>query len=231
MNPSNIGIVVTSYAPQGEVGESRIQAYRESLETWKKNLVYDGNFFIVLEDDGSPDENFQKFIEISLAYDAVLSKQAHRQGVGASLNRGFQAAFKNTSQALYLVDDWALDARFDITPWVELLERDDSLGMIRFGPPHPWLSGVIEHHDGLWITRLERHHYAYGMRPAIYHKRFFDVYGEFPEKCSAMECERIFNEFFCQSSGPDIALALPHPWRIVENAELGYLNPVTEKDS
>lgn len=226
----SVGIVVTTYMPAGEVGESRLKAYEESLISWSHHLHYDGKLFLCVADDGSDEKLGESSVRLSAnKYSSRLMAQ-HRHGVGASLNKGFSVAFLETNIAMYMVDDWALCEDFDITPWVKLLEDTPDIGVVRLGPPHPGLTGTIEHHYGSWILRCNRHNYVYGMRPALYHKRFFEAYGNFDEDISVMECERLYNERFCKSTGPDIVVAIPHPWYIVENVELGYLNPITERD-
>lgn len=128
------------------------------------------------------------------------------------------------------VDDWRLDADFDLTPWVDILLDDDPrnggpVGMVRLGPPHPWLTGTIQTFPSGWGMRLDRHHYAFGHRPALYHPRMRDAYGPFAEDVSAFECERLYTERWCATPGPDIVLALPSPWHHVESVELAGVEP------
>ena len=99
------------------------------------------------------------------------------------------------------------------------------IGMVRLGPPHPWLTGEIVHTTIGWFIHLDRHHYAFGMRPALYWPNFLEAYGRFEEGVSAMECERLYAEKFCNTEGPDIAYALPYPWEHVGRVEVGDVVP------
>ena len=57
------------------------------------------------------------------------------------------------------------------------------------------------------------------------HKRFIDRYGPFPENCSALDCEYLYNDRFCNNQGPDIVLALPHPWYHIYGVDLSGVVP------
>ena len=85
-----------------------------------------------------------------------------------------------------------------------------------------------------WGLRLDPHHFAFGHRPALYHKRFFDAYGYFEEGVSALECERLYAEHFCRERPdlfaidqpcPDIVYALSYPWVHLGEAEVGDVEP------
>ncbi|MCI0556247.1 MAG: hypothetical protein L0287_35335, partial [Anaerolineae bacterium] len=147
--------------------------------------------------------------------DVFHTRQIHR-GVGASLNAGimYQCIVRQQQLIAYFVDDWILKSPLDLTPWAELvLEQPDNIGMVRLGPPHPELTGQIRMYKQGWAVSLERHHYAFAMRPALYHGRFFQFYGAFDENCSAIAAERDYNERFCTvNTGPGIVLALPEIW-------------------
>ena len=157
---------------------------------------------------------------------AYIYTQQKRHGVGASLNAGIREIREDDSLLLYLVDDWELLQPFDLTPWAKLLIEEDSIGAVRLGPPHPWLTGEIIHHPTCdWYMKLDRHHFAFAHRPALYHKRFFDAYGPFTEDVNAYECEQLYNDHFCKTGGPDIVLALPHPWKHIESVELAGVVP------
>ena len=70
-----------------------------------------------------------------------------------------------------------------------------------------------------WGLRLERYGFAFGHRPALYHRRMIDAYGFFDENCSALECERLYNERFSTTKGPDILLALYTPYEHDDSLE------------
>ena len=222
-----VTIVMTTWMPEGPVGESRRRSARAALDSWRLHLDYAGQLRLHIADDGSPVEDLVYAVGARLdGFWPVSGSRQQRRGVGASLNAGLATAWYASPLAAYFVDDWGLTAPFDLTPWAELLVDDETVGMVRLGPPHPWLTGTVELFAQGWAMRLERHHYAFGHRPALYHKRFFDAYGEFREGVSAFECERLYAEGFCSRPGPDIVYALPYPWLHVGEAEVGDVEPV-----
>jgi len=226
MNPP-IKVVMTTWFPPG-AEQKRIRAAQTAYRSWVNNLSYEGELSLHIADDGS-DENLLGRIEagspLLWTNNTTYSRQ-ERRGVGASLNAGILQAVGEEALVLYLVDDWELLQPLDLTPWAKLLMTEESIGMVRLGLPHPDLTGKIIHHpDCDWYMKLDRHHFVYAHRPSLYHQRFFDAYGLFAEGVNAYECERLYNEKFCNQSGPDIVLALPHPWRHIESVELAGVVP------
>lgn len=214
-----ITIVVTTWFPPGEDGDKRYNIFREALASWHQHLKYDGELHYHIADDGT-------FAWPGLPPPATFSRQ-NRRGVGASLNAGFAQAFAQGELALYAVDDWKLAADLDLTPWARLLRDSSLMGCVRLGPPHPDLTGAVLHlGENGWALLLEKHHYAFGFRPALYHKRFFDYYGWFDEGISSLEAERLYNERFCENfRGPDIVLALFTPFDHIYGVELSAVVP------
>lgn len=199
---NDITIVITTwYTLQIQ---DRIKVLQEAVNSWINHFDYDGELRFHIADDGS-DVNF------IIGPEHTISQQ-YRKGVGASLNAGFKQAFKISKFAMYIVDDWILHRTIDLNPWIILLTENPSIGCVRLGPPHPGITGKCYRWKGDWFFLLDRHDYAFSMRPALYHKRFFDTYGWFTEGNSAVECERIYNEHFCSMEGPEIVYALPSFW-------------------
>lgn len=226
-------IVITTYAPPGEVGVQRRNAALHTWQTWRDHLKYSGELRVHVADDGSELVDYTEtwWKQLNKRYplcsigNLTYSQQA-RWGVGASFNAGLREAHKVSPLTLYAVDDWMLTADLNLDPWTDLLLTNESLGAIRLGPPHPWLTGQVEHHDGgRWALRIDRHHYAFSFRPTLFHQRLFDAYGPLDEDISALESERIYNDRFCTAGGPDIALALLHPWDHIYTTELSGVTP------
>lgn len=221
-----ITIVCTTYFPAGMGGLHRQDIARETIRSWWTYLKYDGELRLHIADDGSPYEQLNAYRYWYHNY-PTYSRQT-RHGVGASLNTGFQKAFETSPLVAYFVDDWALTQKFDLTPWAQALMEREDIGMIRLGPPHPSNKGTVEalttNWQG-WAMILERYGFAFGHRPALYHKRMIDWYGWFQEDCNALECERLYAVNFNTMRGPSIALALPHPWQHTDSVELAYMEP------
>ena len=227
---SPITIVMTTWMPKGLVGESRRSSARAALTSWRLHLDYAGELRLHIADDGSEVEDLIK--AVGARYDGfwpTTTSRQQRRGVGASLNAGLKVSWGNSPLAAYFVDDWGLKEPLDLTPWADLLMKDETVGCVRLGPPHPWLTGTVEMFPSGWGVRLDPHHYAFGHRPALYHKRFFDTYGYFDEGVSALECERLYAEHFVKERGQsDIVYALPYPWVHLGEAEVGDVTPVEE---
>lgn len=230
-----VTVIMTTWAPAGPVGASRIESGSRALRSWLRHLHYDGTIALHVADDGSTHDVDPADVFASIYYTErdetqwsglMHATRQERRGVGASLNAGMRSAFHQSPIVLYAVDDWELVGDIDITPWARLLQRDGSMAVVRLGPPHPDLSGTVEMTPHGWCLRLDRHHFAFGHRPALYHQRLVDHYGWFDEGESAYECERLYNERYCaRQDGPDVVYALPYPWRHIGEAEVGDISP------
>lgn len=221
--------------------EQRAKIAYQTLASWAENLRYTSTIYLHVADDGGdilPDiEKMGRIINKtpnSCMSRKITYSEQKAQGVGASLNAGFKQAFELSPYVLYLVDDWRLDQPFDITPWVYLLQQREDVGIVRLGPPHPHLYGKIEPMTELWqgwALRLERHGLVVGHRPEIFHKRMIDYYGWFDEQVNAQECERLYSvRWAADDQGPDIVLALPHPWFHIDQADLPSTSHIDPKD-
>lgn len=224
-------IVITTFFPEGPIGWDRLRTSVKAVRSWRENLQGD-TFHIHIADDGSPTEILTAYVrEVKYIWqhEIVTVSCQKRHGVGASLNTGFAFAFKESDVALMAVDDWMLLRPYDLSPWLDLLRQDETVGMVRLGPPHPNLKGQVRMYPSGWGMLLERYGFAYGQRPALYHSRFHYYYGRYAEDCSALECERMYNEHICRSSGPSIVLALPDFWQHLESVSMSGIDPVKSR--
>lgn len=232
-----VTIVMTTYFSEDRDGNVRRTAARMTLKSWKKYLKYAGQLDLIIAHDGAGNDegtdNIGKFHkDASAIWDREVTtfSPSGRHGVGRSLNLGFRSAFKLSPIVLYAVDDWALVQDFRIIPWVQLLLEREDVGMVRLGPPHPGTEGRVEAFTDNWQgwgLRLNRKEgFAFGHRPALYHKRMIDYYGWFKEDCSAIECEKDYaNRFNEDELGPDMVLALPHPWQHLDSISMSGIDP------
>lgn len=118
-----------------------------------------------------------------------------------------------------------------MTTWAQTLTAREDIGMIRLGPAHPDLTGTVSWLGYEYGLLLDRHHFAFGHRPALYHRRMVEAYGQFQEAVSAVDCERDYSaRFNAHVAGPGVLLALPYPWRHIGYAEVGEQSP-TELDT
>lgn len=221
-------MLATTYFPPDDRGGDRAVIAQRTINSWRERLRYDGPTHLHVADDGS----LKILVRIALergaqvpAFDTMTTSVQARHGVGASLNEGIEAQKRLGAVMLYAVDDWLLTTEFDVTPWVQLLLDDKSVGAVRLGPAHPGLTGTVAAFPSGWGLRLNRHNFVASQRPTLFHQRFWDAYGRWPEDVNAYECERIFNERFCEGLGPDVVLALPHPWQHQDGPELADIDP------
>lgn len=213
----DLTILTTTYYPDTKQGHKRADIALDCMNSWTRYIKFNGwKAELFIADDGS---------EIN---DIGWHSRQERKGVGASLNAGFKEVFKLSEVALYIVDDWRLNDEIEVDDWVNLLKNNDRIGMVRIGPPHPDLTGKIEMFKEGFAFVLDRHNYAYAMRPALYHPRFFEAYGWFQEGISCWECERLYNERFCSMEGPEIVYAIPMYWEHIDTLPLGQLEPKGE---
>ncbi len=199
---------MTTWFPPGEEGSKRLAIAKEALKSWEDHLFNKvGRIFLHIADDGSAYEMCADLIDYSEVWTPTGSVQ-ERHGVGASLNEGFRRAFEVSDYVLYAVDDWALTYQCDLTPWIQLLEERENIGAVRLGPPHPDLTGIIIHDDNRWFLQLDRHHFAFSLRPTLFQKRMLERYGQFPEDVNSYDVERMYSERFNALEGPpDIVYA------------------------
>lgn len=203
-----ITIVMTTW----HVDRQRVKLAEDTLKSWIKHLHYDGELRLHVADDGST----VPFMPNGWWQGPISFSSQHRKGVGASLNAGFREAYKTSPLVFYGVDDWLLTQDFDLTPWSRMLMEREDIGIVRLGPPHPYLRGMImpltEYWQG-WGLILERYGLTVGHRPELFHKRWTDHYGWFEENVNAQECERLASvEYANRPDGPLIVYALCHPW-------------------
>lgn len=232
MELPSITIVVTTYLSPEDVENKRGRAATQTLQSWCDYLrKYSGGINLHIADDGSEKDGVNlPTAWLRSATTRITYSRQHRKGVGASLNAGFRRAFESSPLVAYFVDDWALIQPFDLTPWAQLLMEREDVGMVRLGPPHPGTAGVVEMFTENWQgwgLRLSKHQgFAFGHRPALYHKRLMDAYGWFEEGVSALECERLYNEKVNNVVATvDIVQALPHPWQHIDTPSLSALEP------
>ena len=227
-----ITIVTTTYFPT-EGGQVRANMASFCIKSWMNYIHYQGALRLHIADDGSGEHTVYP-IDCPLAtrdinplnvHIPVTTSRQERMGAGTAMNVGFQEAFTKSALAMYLQDDVLLKQTIDLTPLAELLLENEDVGMIRLGLPHLDLTGKIAFYPSAVAFVPDRKGFVYSHRPALYHKRFFEAYGWFDDKHSAVESERKYNVRYCASEGPSIVMVFPNPWEHLFSMDLGELNP------
>lgn len=222
----DVTVVMTTWFPPGEEGAKRLDIAKEALASWEVMLYNKvGIPYLHIADDGSDPDLVTELMEFRRNFEMPSVSSQQRHGVGASLNAGFRQAFRRSDFVLYAVDDWRLNYQFDLTPWIQLLDDRPDIGAIRLGPPHPDLTGTIVHDNDRWFLRLDRHHFAFSLRPTLFHRRMLETYGRFEEDVNSYDVERLYSKRFNAMEGPDIVYALPYPWDHIYGVELAHINP------
>jgi len=232
----DVSIVMTT-AFFGPEAQSRASVACNTAWSLLRRLKYtDGEKRLIVADDASETDWWRYFMDGNTWRGGNLEYMrisGPAKGVGASLNRACNAAFRRGDVVLYVVDDWQLEQDFDITPWVRAFSASAEPCVIRLGPPHPNTTGEVmaisEEWQG-WALRLNNKSYAFGHRPALYHPRMFKYHGQFQENANAYDCETAYANPFNWAHGSDadsrcIYLALPHPWMHVFANELAGVEP------
>jgi len=228
-------MIATTWCPDGDMGGPRLASFIRALKTWNDGLHFDGAIDLIVADDGTTGDLFQRMIAVeSLWHRGTFQvTRDHKRGVGGSLNRGWKMS--NNQIVLYAVDDWKLIAELVLDPWVQLLEEREDVGVVRLGPPHPGnvlrVSAWTDNWQG-WAGEI-RPAASEGIivseRPALWHRRMIDTHGPFEEGCSALECEAAYDARyhadFAAGHWKKVLLALPHPWMHLEPNTLSGVNP------
>lgn len=224
---ADVVIIMTTLAHNNADGEIRAANALQAVNSWDRNLKAESLIDLHISDDGSslPGYPQDHLTEIwGWHGKGPCHTRQERGGVGASLNAGLEHHLYANIYA-YFVDDWELTQTLNLQPWIDLLNRDSSIGMVRLGMPHPWISGEAVHEDGLWYMRLHPHHYAFGHRPALIHRRMHDKLGLYKEGVTALECEADFNkrwvEYQTHHADLNIVLAIHNPFQHLDGPEFG----------
>lgn len=231
MRTDAYAIVVTTYFPDA----SRVDVALETIRSWSHNLDEATAIEMIIFDDCSPLEHFQRFLDrLPLSWpDPVNVRRSRRPaGVGNSLSQAFDAAFSLDLAVLYAVDDWVADGPVDVSRWLPLL-GEDGWGCIRLGPPHPELRGRVKMTVPGWLLDCEPYGYAVSFRPALWHRSFFDRLPPFARDVSALEAEDRMNTAWAElvkGVRPRVGCVMASPFTPHPASEtLSALNPKDRK--
>ena len=224
----DLAIVQTVWFPRGEIGESRIAAARESLDTWTERIYGYQSDHVHIADDGSDPSLLDEYRS---GYLAATLTSAPRYGCAGSLRLGVQYIMREriTDVIAYLQDDWSLDEDLDLAPSLALI-RSGYADVVRLGPTHPNLRGKVVRTpipDAEWCLEYDwdAGGYVVGWRPSLYRASLLAESLEgIPDGLSAIEGERLWLERMAAMRprvfhAPNCTLA--GPFRHIETVELG----------
>lgn len=157
----------------------RFEYFRLTIEALRKNLSGGGYpllYSVFAEEEYDPRHRWMG-AELS-AFCAAAGMPLHWQTAPASLPRLLNRMHASAPGDLrfYCQDDWLLTAPIDLEPAADyLLEHADCAG-VRF-----WANTRYFGPEGPWLDVDRGADWAYGDNPALWHRRFFQIYGPFEE--------------------------------------------------
>lgn len=166
---------------------------REALETIRstcRNLDYPRELMgWYVADDGSPDEHHEALLkELELFFMPVIGDHNNRfredrsYNCGTGWNKALGLAHQFSDFVLFLEDDWVLEERLDIKPYVKLLAENARVGIVTF---RILSTGADVHTVGdngtVYLKYQRTTQYAYSGNPLLRHARYVQHYGWFAE--------------------------------------------------
>jgi hypothetical protein len=185
-------------------------------------------------DDGTHRDHVQVLME-NLPDGSTFHKMITPHGkfnMGGNANTGIQLA-QNAGCDIYLVtqDDVLLMGDLDLKPYVSVLESHEPVGYIRFNLLVPGVSGTVVEYAAprfgpgytVPFLRLIREwtlsnpwqvdNYIPAFCPALVHRRFYRVYGYYPEGLPPGETEvgmcNQYNTYSLGELGPQVLWPIP----------------------
>lgn len=172
---------------------TKIAAY--ALSRLEENLECTGyEPRIVICDDGSAPGHVDALVG-TLKRFPYLVKETGGKGLGASMNLGISAALGVSDVFLRTEDDWVLQRKLDVGPWVDFM-RKDSVGAVRMGmmfreddelsPYGPEELGLLR------LRSRPGRTYNLNNQVALVHEQVHELVGMYREDLAPQECERDF---------------------------------------
>ena len=205
MEIPNLAIVMVTYQRTREAVIT-VKSVCENLEYPKAKRGW------YIADDGSPHEHMDAIFNELLNVQEETLWGNHNEKFkpdthfcGQGWNLGLRKAHQYADIVLWLEDDWHLNRRLDILPYVQLLQERTDIGIVRLGGLAVGSDVHIVGHNGIhYLQYLRSTQYAYSGNPLLRHRRFTDVYGWFSEERSPGEIELDMDARFRASPGPEI---------------------------
>ncbi len=215
--------------------------YELALRTIKgvcQHLHYLGPLHWHIADDGSGGGHVLALQYVLKEYapaSTVTISDAHRAGVGRSMNLGIHACLEHSDYWLHLEDDWELRQPFDLHPCIMLLRDCPGYGMVRLGylqagmqaetfgcGPHLWWHLRRDSSDG----------FVFAGHASLRHRRFHDAYGAYAEGLAPGDTEAEYAARFLRTAGPEVAwpawVGCWGPFAHIGAESLAGLQPGTE---
>lgn len=155
-----------------------------------------------------PEDHKQVLDVLNNLSEPILGSHSFPMNPGENWTRAYQSIIENNyDHILHLENDWELVNRdIDLLEYMELLEAEKSLGMVRLAHLAKGSRVEVDGFRGLHYLRFHRStQYAYSGNPGIHHRRLHDFYGFFECSHNAPgDVEVDFDSRFRATPGPDI---------------------------
>ena len=197
--------------------KNRTELAVRAIHQCLRYLRYEGRLMWFVTDNGSEPAHHER-LGYAIPPMYVLGGISQAGSIGACWNTGLREIFNHTEYYLRLEDDMCLKVEMNITRWVKIMMMNTEIGMIRLGQMVPGLDFEsrkyriythVGHEEDILLRVGKGVQYCYSGHPALFHKRFHDYYGYFPEtEISAGELELSMDSSVRANGGPDVYF----PW-------------------
>lgn len=178
-----------------------------------------------IADDGSFNVEFiEQIRNLENAWPDFGYTNAKRSGIGASLNLALEEV-ADDDLWMYTTDDWVLTHEFDMARALKLI--NNGYDLVRIGPVHPNLTcrTMFSTRVGWWLDiSAANGGFAFGTRPFLATKEFYNKVGKFDEMVNAYDMERLYCERVAKQNIRIAAMWLHGPWLHIGDYKVGHID-------
>jgi len=216
----------------------RTELALESIRLIKEHLFYPNLWYHIADDNSQETDDGTNRRHVDVLADAIGGNVSYHEmstppgeiNLGGCVNAGIQIAFEHGAEMVFITcDDDAPLAPFDMRPYADLLQNYPEVGAARCAPLSEGLGLNV---TSTRVSRLDGQEYLWGrvvrdwsmhspwqtqaylstFDMILYHKRFFDAYGMFPENehpglTEVHYCAK-YNDSPLGESGPQVWVSL-----------------------
>ena len=183
------------------------------------------NLAFYLADAGSPAEHSGRILERLGLHMPILGDHNVTRTPGANWNAGIQEILNHADVYLRMEDDFELQNKIDLRPYVEVLYDRKDVGMMRLGLLPIDLIMTTAGYNGRIYQHMHKNvPYCYSGNPGLIHRRFHEDYGYYDETVGPGDCEVEMDWHVRDTEGPAI-------WRPNELGDYGVFAHIGEEQS
>lgn len=154
-----------------------------TIESLQKNLKYPNLAWYVASSCGN-DTHHARVLD---AIDQLkIGHHNELSTCGVSWNRGLVSCYKHSNLILVMEQDWVLPEPFDISHHVQVLEKEEHIGMVRYGtlivnPAQHMTAKVVGLQGCHYWQFIGNWQYMYSGNPHLRHRRLNQAVGLYNE--------------------------------------------------